>query len=119
VSATKQFNTPRAVHRSLLKLYLIFWACVVLHLHGVMHREVWPHGPVPRLMCAVPPISPIVWVTWGRGQEAALSILFTLIAAALWVVAVRHPPEPFLRVMARVAIVLYWLVLWFPMALGA
>jgi hypothetical protein len=111
--------SARTVHRSLLKLYLVFWLCVVLHLHGVMHREVWPWGPMARIMAAVPPILPVVFIAWGKVGAAFYTSLVTLVAGVLWFLAVRKPQDGSWRVFARLAIVIYWLVLWFPLALGA
>jgi hypothetical protein len=116
--AERQWSAE-AVHRSLLKLYVVFWLGVVLHLHGVMHGEVWPEGPMVRVAAAVPPIIPIVFVAWGKAGAAFCTILVTLGAGALWFLAVRKPREDSWRVLARVAIVIYWVVLWFPLALGA
>jgi hypothetical protein len=111
--------SAHSVHRSLLKLYLIFWLCVVLHLHGVMHREVWPWGPMARLIAAVPPITPIMAMIRGQSGPATITMLATAVVAGVWLLAVRKPTQAPLRVAARGAIVVYWLVLWFPIALGA
>ncbi len=119
MSEHARFGTARQVHRSLLRLFIIGWACVALQLHGCLHHEVWPHGPLPRLMAAVPPIVPVVFIVWGKVGPASIAVLGTLITVGLWLVAVRKPAQAFYRIAARFAIILYWLLLWFPMALSS
>ena len=111
--------SAKAVHRGLLTQFIFLWFCVTVHLHVVMHDELWPHGPVARIMAAVPPIAPFVLIVGGKVAPAAITGAATLVTAALWVVAVRHPQVTIIRVPARFAVLAYWLLLWFPMALSA
>ena len=107
------------MNHSLLKLFAILWAVAVLHLHGLMHSEVWPHGVLARILAAAPPIAPVVQLALGNGEAAALTWSATLMASLLWSIAARRPGSKVTRAAARIGIVAYWLLLWFPMALSA
>jgi len=101
----------------LVKLFVILWLCVALAL--LINPEVWPHGPVARAMAAAPPIVPLVFLAWGKAGPAIFTLALTALVVAAWVTAARHSASVGWRVLARIAIVAYWLLLWFGLALSA
>jgi hypothetical protein len=118
MSESTRFGSSRLVNRSLLKMFIIFWLCAAFHLSVIMHREIVQESPSFRLMGLAPPAIPIVMVMYGKHGAAALTILLTMLVATLWVVAVRRPNLDYFRLLTRGAIILYWLVLWFGVAMS-
>jgi hypothetical protein len=113
-----RFGTSRAVNRSLLKMFMIFWLCAAFHLSVIMYREIVQESPSFRFMGLAPPAIPVVMVMYGKRGMAVLTFLLTALVASMWVVAVRRPSVSYLRLLARATIVLYWLFLWFNMAMS-
>src|SRR6185503_6370149 len=108
----------RQVNRGLVKWFVIAWAVVAFALCILDRREVWPHGPLAITMCAAPPIVPVVLLAWGKVEPFIATLVLTASVIAASVVAYRHPSVGS-RFVARSAIVVYWLLLWFGLGLSA
>ena len=105
------------MHRSLAILFGLLWLLVASNL--LVNPEVWPHGPMARLMAAAPPIVPVVMLLWSKGWAAAITWVLTALVVVGWVAAARQPTSLTRRVLARAGIVVYWLLLWFGLGVSA
>lgn len=108
----------RDVRRDLAILFGGLWFLTVLQFHGCGRSEMSQHGLSFQLGAAVPPSVPLLALLEPDYGPAIFYGSLSLLVIAAWMSAVRHPRSRWRRVAAPAIIVIYWFLLWFPMALG-
>jgi hypothetical protein len=99
----------RHVHVSLAVLFGVLWLLASFHLLVLLRHEIWPAGWPAIVMSAVPPSVPIFALAWGKYGTAALFAVPALAVAIAWRAAARRPDARGWLVLARCAVVTYWL----------
>jgi hypothetical protein len=108
---------PSIVHLHLGVLFGLLWLLSSFHLLVGLRHEIWPAGWPAIVMSAVQPSVPVFLLAWGKLGPAVMFALPAVAVAATWRAASRRPDSRGRLIVARCAIVVYWI--FYDFVLGA
>ena len=103
-------DARRHVHVSLAILFGVLWLLASFHLLVMLRHEIWPAGWPAVVMAAVPPSVPFFQLAWGKYGLAVLFGVPAVAVAIAWREAAARPDARGWLVLARCAVVMYWLL---------
>ena len=107
------------VHIPLGIAFGALWLLTAFHLLVMMHREVFEWDALFILNCAAPPLTPAVALVNGKPLAAVLNLGIQAVVLLTWWFAARRPEARWRFRIALAAVVAYWVLYDFGLALAA